>query len=62
MNKYNSEDYFTVRERRTHKKICDNSGKCTNANVDQKFIDTIKENIITSARSLKIEETKKIKK
>jgi len=45
-----------------HKKICDNSGKCTNANVDQKFIDTIKENIITSARSLKIEETKKIKK
>ena len=21
--KYNSEDYFTVRERRTHKKICD---------------------------------------
>jgi hypothetical protein len=23
MNKYNDEDYFTVRERRTHKKICD---------------------------------------
>ena len=23
MNKYNSEDYFTVRERRTHRKICD---------------------------------------
>ena len=23
MNKYNSEDYFSVRERRTHKKICD---------------------------------------
>jgi hypothetical protein len=23
MKKYNSEDYFTVRERRTHKKICD---------------------------------------
>ena len=23
MNKYQSEDYFTVRERRTHKKICD---------------------------------------
>lgn len=23
MNKYNSEDYFTVREKRTHKKICD---------------------------------------
>jgi hypothetical protein len=45
-----------------HKKICNNSGKCTNATVDQKFADTIKENIITSARSLKIEETKKIKK
>lgn len=23
MKKYNSEDYFTVREKRTHKKICD---------------------------------------
>jgi hypothetical protein len=23
MKKYNSEDYYTVRERRTHKKICD---------------------------------------
>jgi hypothetical protein len=23
MNKYNSEDYYTVRERRTHRKICD---------------------------------------
>ena len=23
MNKYQSEDYFSVRERRTHKKICD---------------------------------------
>ena len=23
MNKYNSEDYFTVRERRTRRKICD---------------------------------------
>ena len=23
MNKYNSEEHFTVRERRTHKKICD---------------------------------------
>ena len=23
MNKYNSEDYFSVREKRTHKKICD---------------------------------------
>ena len=23
MKKYNSEDYYTVRERRTHRKICD---------------------------------------
>ena len=23
MSKYNSEDYYTVRERRTHRKICD---------------------------------------
>lgn len=44
-----------------HKKICDNFNKCSNAKVDQKFIDTIKENIITSARKLKIEETKKVK-
>ena len=42
-----------------HKKICDNFNKCSNAKVDQKFIDTIKENIITSARKLKIEEAKK---
>jgi hypothetical protein len=45
-----------------HKKICNNSGKCNNSTVDQKFIDEIKNNIITSARSLKIEEAKKIKK
>ena len=44
-----------------HKKICDNFNKCSNAKVDQQFIDTIKENIITSARKLKIEEAKKSK-
>ena len=42
-----------------HKKICDNFNKCSNAKVDQQFIDTIKENIIASARKLKIEEAKK---
>jgi hypothetical protein len=42
-----------------HKKVCDNFNKCSNAKVDQQFIDTIKENIITSARKLKIEEAKK---
>lgn len=45
-----------------HKKICDNMDRCSNSNVDQKFTRDIKENIITSARSLKIEEEKKSKK
>ena len=44
-----------------HKKICENGDKCSTLIVEQKFIDTIKENIINSARSLKIEESKKIK-
>ena len=37
--------------------ICDSLDKTQ----IQKFIDTIKENIINSARTLKIEESKKIK-
>lgn len=45
-----------------HKKICDNMDRCSNSNVDQKFAQDIKESIITSARSLKIEEEKKNKK
>ena len=45
-----------------HKKICDSNEKCSNAMLDQKFSETIKENILASARSLKIEETKKEKK
>ena len=44
-----------------HKKICDNMDRCSNSNVDQKFTQDIKENIITSARSLKIEEERKKK-
>jgi hypothetical protein len=45
-----------------HKKICDNADKCSNSTLDEKFSNTVKENIITSARSLKIEEAKKEKK
>lgn len=45
-----------------HKKICDSTNKCSNSTLDEKFVDTIKENIIASARSLKIEEAKKEKK
>ena len=45
-----------------HKRICENIDKCSNLIVDQKFADTVKENIITVARSLKVEEAKKEKK
>jgi hypothetical protein len=46
----------------THKKICDNINKCSNSTIDEKFSQSIKESIIASARSLKIEEAKKEKK
>jgi hypothetical protein len=45
-----------------HKKICDSSDKCSNSAIDQKFSNSIKDSIIASARSLKIEESKKEKK
>ena len=45
-----------------HKRICENVDKCSNLVVEQKFIDTVKDNIIEVARSLKIEEAKKEKK
>ncbi len=45
-----------------HKRICENVDKCSNLVVEQKFIDTVKDNIITVARSLKIEEAKKERK
>ena len=45
-----------------HKRICENVDKCSNLVVEQKFIDTVKDNIISVARSLKIEEAKKEKK
>ena len=46
----------------THKKICDNINKCSNSTIDEKFSQSIKESIISSARTLKIEEAKKEKK
>jgi hypothetical protein len=45
-----------------HKKICDNADRCSNSTIDQNFVNSIKENIIASARALKIEEAKKEKK
>ena len=45
-----------------HKKICDDTGKCVTKKLDDKFSNDIKDTIITSARSLRIEETKKEKK
>ena len=45
-----------------HKKVCDNLDKCSNSAIDQKFSNSIKESIISSARALKIEEAKKEKK
>ena len=46
----------------THKKICEDSGKCTTKKLDDKFSNDIKDTILSSARSLRIEETKKEKK
>jgi hypothetical protein len=45
-----------------HKKVCDNTDKCSNSTLDQNFANSIKESIIIAARTLKIEETKKEKK
>ena len=45
-----------------HKKICETSDRCSNSTMDQNFANSIKENIIASARALKIEEAKKEKK
>ena len=46
----------------THKKICEDTGKCTTKKFDDKFSSDIKDSIIASARSLRIEESKKEKK
>ena len=45
-----------------HKKICETTERCSNSTLDQNFANSIKESIITSARTLKIEESKKEKK
>jgi hypothetical protein len=45
-----------------HKKICETTERCSNSTLDQNFANSIKESIITSARTLKIEEAKKEKK
>jgi len=42
-----------------HKKICDDFGKCFIEKLDNKFTDEIKESVITTARQIKIEDTKK---
>ena len=44
------------------KKNCSTFDKCSNAAVDQKFSEIVKESIINNARLLKIEDTKKEKK
>ena len=46
----------------THKKICENDGKCTTKRLDDKFSSDIKDSIIISARSQRIEDSKKEKK
>ncbi len=45
-----------------HKKICETTERCSNSTLDQNFANSIKDSIMTSARTLKIEETKKEKK
>jgi len=45
-----------------HKKICETLERCSNSTLDQNFASSIKESIIASARTLKIEEAKKEKK
>ena len=42
-----------------HKKICDEAGKCFIEKLDNKFTEEIKESVISTARLLKIEDTKK---
>ena len=46
----------------SHKKICDRELKCITSKTEDKFSNEIKEQILSAARLLKIEETKKEKK
>jgi len=45
-----------------HKKICESISNCSNSTIDQNFASSIKDSIIITARTLKIEEAKKEKK
>jgi len=45
-----------------HKKICETVERCSNSTLDQNFANSIKDSIVASARTLKIEEAKKEKK
>ena len=45
-----------------HKKICETAERCSNSTLDPNFANSIKDSIIASARTLKIEEAKKEKK
>jgi hypothetical protein len=45
-----------------HKKICETTERCSNSTLDQNFANSIKDSIMASARTLKIEEVKKEKK
>ena len=47
---------------KAHKKICETVERCSNSTLDQNFATSIKDSIIASARTLKIEEAKKEKK
>ena len=42
-----------------HKKTCDDLGKCFIEKLDNKFTDEIKESVISTAREIKIEDSKK---
>ena len=42
-----------------HKKICNDMGKCFVEKLDNKFTDEIKESVISTARQIKIEDSKK---
>lgn len=42
-----------------HKKICDDLGKCFIEKLDNKFTDEIKEFVVSTARQIKIEDSKK---
>ena len=42
-----------------HKKICDNQNTCTYQKLDNIFLSSIKDAILNTARTIKIEESKK---